>query len=306
MFSIVIPLYNKEQSIINTLNSVRNQRYTEWECIIVDDGSTDCSFEKVRSWTEEVLDNRFILLQKENGGVSSARNLGIRNASQPYISFLDGDDLWDAEYLLTLKKLISDYPNKGIYGIGCIPITGDTIPKISPSGSYYRGPADEWSYEHMTWTGSSATALKNNLLSAGLFDERLSYGEDKDMWFRLMLLAGGASDCIPLAYYRQDSENRAMNREMNLNRHLVYYLEKYQKYRNENVDFRRFFDQEMIYSLYPFLFSKKWRKEAKRINRYFDYSILKKSMRIRMNYPYTYLIFKRVEAFILRKPCSVL
>lgn len=305
MFSIVIPLYNKELSIINTLISVRNQNFTEWECIIVDDGSTDSSFETVQSWLFAVSDSRFILIHKENGGVSSARNVGIKNATKPYVSFLDGDDLWAPNYLDTLKQLIHDFPGKGIYGIGCVPVSGNYQPTDILSNSYYRGLVDEWSYDHMSWTGSSATALKSNIMKVGLFDERLSYGEDKDMWFRLLLLSGGASDCIPLAFYQQDSENRAMNREIELDRHLVYYIEKYQKYRNENIEFRRFFDQEMIYSLYPFLMSKKWKKDAKRISRCFDYSILKKSMSFRMKFPYCYFYAKRLIAFLLRRPCSV-
>ena len=97
MISVIIPLYNKENSVRATLESVRVQSYTDWECIVVDDGSTDNSREVAEQF--KILDLRFKILSKSNGGVCSARNRGIKEAEGEYIALLDGDDQWDKEYL---------------------------------------------------------------------------------------------------------------------------------------------------------------------------------------------------------------
>ena len=89
-FSIVIPLYNKENYIGHTLKSVLNQAFQDFEIIIVNDGSTDKSLEKVNS----IKDARVQLFSIENRGVSYARNYGIEKALASLIIFLDADDTW--------------------------------------------------------------------------------------------------------------------------------------------------------------------------------------------------------------------
>ena len=114
MISVVIPLYNKEKSIEQTLNSVLAQTYTDFECIIVNDGSTDkspCLVEKWLSVRNEEQDTHFCLINKENGGVSSARNRGIEAARGDIVAFLDGDDLWESN---KLEKQIQFMTEKNI------------------------------------------------------------------------------------------------------------------------------------------------------------------------------------------------
>ena len=115
-YSIVIPMYNKANVVMDTINSVREQTFKDFECIIVDDGSTDDSVLVVEKYLRE--DARFRLIKKHNGGVSSARNEGIRQAKKPYIAFLDADDLWNKYYLEVMSFLIDSLPNNGIYGCG--------------------------------------------------------------------------------------------------------------------------------------------------------------------------------------------
>lgn len=91
LISIIIPCYNQAEFLNETLNSVLNQTYANWECIIVNDGSTDDTEEIAQKW--QIKDNRFIYLKKENGGVSSCRNYGINRMKGDFIQFLDGDDL---------------------------------------------------------------------------------------------------------------------------------------------------------------------------------------------------------------------
>ena len=91
LISVVIPAYNAEQFLDETLESVLSQTYENWECIIVNDGSTDNTESVAKKWCEK--DSRFRLTNKENGGLSSARNWGIKESKAEYIAFLDADDI---------------------------------------------------------------------------------------------------------------------------------------------------------------------------------------------------------------------
>ena len=91
LISVVIPAYNAGQFLDETLESVLSQTYENWECIIVNDGSTDNTESVAKKWCEK--DSRFRLTNKENGGLSSARNWGIKESKAEYIAFLDHDDV---------------------------------------------------------------------------------------------------------------------------------------------------------------------------------------------------------------------
>lgn len=109
--SVIIPLYNKEKVIFNTVTSVLNQTYKDFEIIIVDDGSTDNSIESI----SKIKDNRLRVLSKDNGGVSSARNFGLKNAKSEYIYFLDADDLILPDCLSSYAELIEKYNNHNVF-----------------------------------------------------------------------------------------------------------------------------------------------------------------------------------------------
>ena len=105
LISVVIPAYNAEQFLDETLESVLSQTYENWECIIVNDGSTDNTEEIAKKWCEK--DARFRYFYKENSGVSDTRNLGIKEARGEYIAFLDADDLYMPNFLdVCLENLV--------------------------------------------------------------------------------------------------------------------------------------------------------------------------------------------------------
>lgn len=298
MISVVIPLYNKEQSIISTLESVLAQTYTDYEVIIVDDGSTDNSLKVVNERISELGSERVRVFHQENAGVSAARNRGIMEAKGDNIAFLDGDDLWTSDYLDTLATLIRDYPNAGLYSIGYQSISVSEVSTLEKNIKYksnsYRGPVHApWNGEYSIWTGSSSSS-RERLLKVGLFDTRMTHGEDLDMWWRLILDGGLVVDTKCCAFYRQNTENRAMNKTIPLEKHIPYYIDKYAEARAKDAEFRRFFDKEMIYRLYPYLFDKHYRAKAKRIARQFDYSLQKKSMKWRMHWPYLYRLYQKL------------
>ncbi len=113
MFTVVIPLYNKAHMIMRTLASVLTQTYTEFEVIIVNDGSTDGSLDVISNFTS---DARIKIINQENQGVSAARNKGVACAKYDYIAFLDGDDEWLPGYLEKVKEAIDLFPNASMYG----------------------------------------------------------------------------------------------------------------------------------------------------------------------------------------------
>ena len=111
MFSVVIPLYNKEESIFNTIKSVLKQSCQNFEIIVVNDGSTDRSVDAVKA----INDERIRLIHQENQGVSAARNRGINESRYEWIAFLDGDDLWESNHLEEIVKMMNTFPNEKVY-----------------------------------------------------------------------------------------------------------------------------------------------------------------------------------------------
>jgi|SRR5690606_5880508 len=111
MFSIVIPLYNKEQSVKNTIQSVLTQKFKEFEIVIVNDGSTDNSVQIV----EQIQDSRIRIIHQKNGGVSAARNRGIKEAKYDWIAFLDADDIWKENHLTEFKNMINMFPEDKVF-----------------------------------------------------------------------------------------------------------------------------------------------------------------------------------------------
>lgn len=296
MISIVIPLYNKKKSITATLQSVIAQTYTDWECIVINDGSTDNSLEVVKNFVDKFRILNFLsqgndyckfqILSKPNGGVSSARNAGIIAAKGEYIAFLDGDDIWEGDYLETLARLINDYPKSVLYGLGYGWIRNGE--KVSVTGTLNnRGIIPNDGSGLMQYWTSSSSSSRAALIRAGLFNENLTHGEDLDMWWRLMQIGQSVFDSHECAYYVQDAENRAMAKMPPINKHVVSIISQYAEIRKNNAAFRKAFDTQMIYFLYEYMFTP-YRKEAQRLARQLDYSQLKFSLRFRMQCPHIY------------------
>ena len=239
--SVVIPLYNKRNAIAATLQSVLAQTYTNYEIIVVDDGSTDGSAEVAETILQECtaygVECKGKVIRKANGGVSSARNRGINEAKYDYIALLDGDDLWDEHYLEEQVKLIQDFPEAKMWGINFAERGGDIIAKL-PTGLPvgYRGSIENYfempgrvSY---LFCSSSVVINKEVFNQIGYFDERLNYAEDLDLWFRIAATYPVAFYDKTMVWYLQDTENRAMNRPQILKRYLPYFVDKYANYKS--------------------------------------------------------------------------
>ena len=115
LISVVIPLYNKEKTIKKTLNSILLQSYSNYEIVIVDDGSTDDSYSIVSNYVESNIEKQRIrLLHQENGGPSKARNTGAKHAQGEWIVFLDADDELLPDALNTFVSIIRKHPDYDI------------------------------------------------------------------------------------------------------------------------------------------------------------------------------------------------
>lgn len=207
-FSIVIPLYNKELSIRETLQSVLDQTYQQFEVIVVNDGSTDSSLSVAHS----ITDKRIKIINTENKGVSSARNTGIRNSSYDYIAFLDADDIWYSNCLAEFKYLIDNFPDASIF------CTSHTLSiKDIPSrerryyiDDYYRATAESYARDVVALLCTGCVVVKKEcFIQVGTFNENLSHGEDLDMWARLASMYIYAKSEIVTMKYRLDAENRS-------------------------------------------------------------------------------------------------
>ena len=296
MFSVIIPLYNKEDCIEKTLACVLNQSYSDFEVIVVDDGSLDHSVEIVSS----IRDDRIRLIAQSNGGPAAARNKGIQNAKASIIAFIDADDIWKPDYLQEMSRLIDDFPDAVIYGLNYgIIKNGRTIEKET---SEFRGyVSKKWDFFPFFFWTSACCCKKDAITKLGGFDERMMYGEDMDMWYRLLLEGRGVLDTKIMAYYFKDANNCLTQFNMPLEKHIPYFIDKYDEARKNNADFRRFFDQQMIYRLYPYLFDEKYKKQAKQLGKKIDYSQLKKSMKFRMRFPRIYRFLRSNKEFVFEQ-----
>lgn len=237
MFSIVIPLYNKSASIAHTIQSIIDQTFQQFEIVVVDDGSTDCSATVV----EAINDDRIRLIRKENGGVCSARNRGIQEAKYDYIALLDADDLWDKDYLVEMTKMISDFPEAMMWGINFAEVThkNKLVRKLAtglPDG--YRGYVDNY-FELASkgrvsdlFCSSSVVIRKKVFNEAGAFDVRIKYAEDTDMWWRIIARNRVAFYDRYMVFYQFDAENRALNKSIPLEKYLPFYVDKYSSYKD--------------------------------------------------------------------------
>ena len=249
-FSVVIPLYNKQNSIVSTLQSVLAQTNQNFEIVVVDDGSTDNAAQVVEEFFEKYPSlqggDRGRLVKKPNGGVCSARNRGIQEAKYDYIALLDGDDLWDEHYLEEQVRLIQDFPEAKMWGVNYAFVKNGIAKKCYQGlGENYRGYVENYfSTRHNDLFCSSSVVIKKETFDiVGYFDENIAYSEDLDMWYRIILHYPIAFYDKVLAYYCQDANNRCaydLNIHYDLKRYLPYHIDKYQQYFKSNKQFSKY------------------------------------------------------------------
>lgn len=202
MFSVVIPLYNKELSIESTVQSILDQSFRDFELIIVNDGSKDKSLTVV----EKFKDERIRIFTKENGGECSARNYGIKMAKREWIAFIDADDLWKKDHLFIISQLILKYPDKSVFATS-IRNTDEEYTNQFVSYVIEDYFVDALKKERII-TSSSSVINKNCFLEVGYFNENYKLGGDLDMWCRLAKKYSFVKSLVYTSLYRLEAENR--------------------------------------------------------------------------------------------------
>ena len=180
--SVIIPVYNGEKTIRETIESVLNQTYPDFEIIVIDDGSQDATLDIVAS----IQEPRIKVFSYPNAGVSASRNRGLSHACGEFISFLDADDLWTPDKLETQLKTLQENPQ--------VAVAYSWLDHIDQSGQFLRPGC------RTTATGdiypefllcqflenlSTALIRAQALLEVGGFDESLTHAEDWDILLRL-------------------------------------------------------------------------------------------------------------------------
>lgn len=196
LVSIIIPSFNYGHLIRETLQSVVKQTYHRWECIIVDDGSSDHTSEVVNQFIKEHPQQMFTYFEVENGGTSAAKNTGIRFAKGEYIQFLDADDLLSENKLAIQMQIVEKTAAKLVFSASRF-FTG-TFPDVDDVDKY---PANFLAGKSMNNTELYRSLIQNNiltissplvkkdlLLQAGMFDPALRNNEDWLLWFKVALL----------------------------------------------------------------------------------------------------------------------
>lgn len=255
MFSVVIPLYNKKHTIRECIASVLSQSYQDFELLVIDDGSTDNSFQVV----SEYSDNRIRIVQQSNGGVSSARNLGLKLAKSKYVALLDADDLWMPDYLEKMNSFIESYPFVlSMVHDNMLWMEKDTRSYLILWGknSFYLFHKEEY-FKYATDAilfHTSAVIVNKEIIQAhGLsFNTNLKKGEDLDFFFRIALKENTAFLNEPLTVYNLEVEGSAMRSYCDLSNRLIGNIGQYREAMESYKSVRIFFS-EYILSCIPLL-----------------------------------------------------
>ena len=251
-FSVIIPLYNKAPYIRKALESVFAQTYTDYELIIVDDGSTDGSFTIAKQFIDERLKIKgtedevkgeensgaetngyklspinYKLMRQANSGVSAARNTGVAASTGDYVAFLDADDWWEPTYLDRMAQLIEDYPDAGLYACNYIYYKpGKTHVALNIPTGYINYPKAYYESDTMpVWTGAAMIPRKVYDEMGG-FPLGIKLGEDFLLWSKIALRYPVAFLNEPLAYYNNDvpMNLRATRNLHHPNNHMLFQM----------------------------------------------------------------------------------
>lgn len=241
--SVIIPLFNKGFIISETLQSVLAQTFTDFEIIIVNDGSTDNGFEIVSKFT----DNRIKLFQQENKGAAAARNLGIEKATGELIAFLDADDYWFPNHLEELFKLYTDFPNCGMYGSRYFmkisnekTIKTTYLPSISND---FRGILPDFFKASKAYRVGLTSAiaipkmiLKNNFL----FNLEISSGQDLELYTKIAIDKSVAITNLFTVEYNFSLDNQLSKTPISKKK--LMHFEQFHAFECNNESLKKFLD----------------------------------------------------------------
>lgn len=242
-FTVIIPLYNKENYVENALKSILNQTFTDFEIIIVNDCSTDKSVSKIESYLSEKVT---LIHHEKNKGLSATRNTGIKNAKANYVCYLDADDLWKPTFLEKISRLISYNSEAKIFATNYEEIYGDKVLKpfnnsdtLAPN---FEGIIDffKLNLKQGIYNHGSVCFHKSVFEKVGYYDETLTFSEDIDFNIRANYYFKLAySNTVQMSYFMQ-TDNQ-ITRSSILHYQIPDY-DKYEDWAKTNPDLKKQLD----------------------------------------------------------------
>lgn len=222
-FSIIIPIYNCEQTLGDTLESILKQSFDDYEVIIINDCSTDGSLDVLTKYIDKFKNNIRIINNEINLGVAKTRNKGFELAKGKYIALLDSDDTWDSNKLAIQKKCIDDtHCDICCTSYDFINSKGDSIkkPYIIPNKIDYCTLLKE------NLIGCSTVVVRRDLLNAESMNYKY-YHEDYALWLDL-IRSGAYVVSIPdiLMHYRILEDSRSYNKMQSASNRFKIYIEQ--------------------------------------------------------------------------------
>ncbi|MGK4567639.1 glycosyltransferase family 2 protein [Flavobacterium sp. 3HN19-14] len=241
-FSVIIPLYNKANFIEIALKSVLAQTFTDFEILVVEDGSTDDSLDIATSINDPKIR---IIRHEKNKGLSASRNTGIQNSTSKYLCFLDADDAWQPEYLAKIYSLIQQFPEARLFATNYAEKyqNQSVLPASSLENFEKDGLVPDFFasnlYQHI-YCCCSLCADKEVFETVGLYDENITFGEDVDFNIR-------ANSVFKLAYSKEApvlvnvfSENQITTSKLSDKR--LVNLDKYEEMARKNPSLKKYLD----------------------------------------------------------------
>lgn len=220
--SIIIPCYNGETFLRESVDSALGQSYASKEVIVVDDGSTDRSAAILETYGDRI---RFV--RQANAGPSTARNTGISVSRGHVVAFLDADDYWDSEFLAKMMAALdasgADFAYCGWQNVG---LPGDRGKPFIPD-DYSGENKVELLLRNARWPVHGALCRKDLITSAGSFDTSLPSAEDFDLWLRVVAFCKIVRVPEVLAYYRFHAGSQITKGHLRAARSVLYAQQKF-------------------------------------------------------------------------------
>jgi len=238
-FSIIIPAYNAESFICDALDSVVSQTFTDYEIIVVDDGSTDKTYDKALFWSRQRPATKIKIVQQTNKGIGGARNTAIGKAQGVFIAFLDADDLWLEQKLAVVARYIEDNSSVDLICHDVWFQANNVDKKRIDFGPHaiYR----DLLFKGNSISPSATTVRRQNVLNVGCFSEdmRFNSAEDYDLWLRLAR-AGSRVGYLHevLSVYRSCGQGISSNASMHNANTINVFEAHFQKWQPKNLCYR--------------------------------------------------------------------
>jgi len=246
-FTVIIPLYNKENFVENTLKSILSQTFSDYEVLIVDDCSTDASVAKIQPFLSDTIR---IISHEKNSGLSASRNTGIQNATAQYVTFLDADDTWKPTLLETFYKMMQQFPSEAIFATNYVEVypNGEIIlPKnntsdLKPNATLLIKDFFKRNKKQGFFIHSGICFNKKVYDKVGFYDETINFAEDLDFNIRAFNNYHLVYNTNRLVNYTMYSENQLTNSSI-LGKTIPNY-DKYESLAKENPDLKSYLDFE--------------------------------------------------------------